>query len=330
MTTTRRDADLARRIAERHGMDGATLSRLAGSGLVNHVFVAGSGTERAVIRFAIDPRRPDEFEVEQWCQARARARGISVAATLARGVLDGVPYSLQEFVPGIPGTSIFPADAWERLGRFAASVSAIVPGEDAPEGLFSRFGRDLPVAWQAHVEYNLQELGEGDPLLGHGVYAVEDAPRLFLAIRDLRSTPLTFGLTHGDLAPRNMLVREDGEAVLLDWGGASAGPAPWTDLETVYRWHLAEDPPEGFDVPVGADDLAAFARGSGIDLGRATPLLEALVLLHSLDLARWALDMRPDLLPHYAEDAARFVRRYLATAPVDGTHAAETGGPPPP
>jgi aminoglycoside phosphotransferase (APT) family kinase protein len=330
VTTTRRDADLARRIAERHGRNGSTVSVLAGSGLVNHVFMAGSGSDRMVIRFAIDPRRPDEFEVEQWCQARAGAHGVPVAAPLARGVLDGVPYSLQEFVPGVPGTALPRDGAWERLGRFAASVSEIVPGEDAPDGLFTRFGRDLPAAWRAHIDYNLGALGEGDPLLALGVYGAGDAPSLGAAIGALRDAPLTFGLTHGDLAPRNMLVREDGQVVLIDWGGASAGPAPWTDLETVYRWHLAGDPPEGFEVPVAGDDLAAFARGCGVDLGTVTPLLEALVLLHSLDLARWALDIRPDLLQHHAEGAATSVRRFLTLGPVAGARGAgQTGSPGP-
>jgi aminoglycoside phosphotransferase (APT) family kinase protein len=311
VNTTRRDADLARRIADLHGLGASAVSLTAGSGLVNHAYVAGSEAERVVIRFPIDPRRPDEFEVEQWCQSRARAAGIPVAAPLARGVLDGVPYSLQEFVPGVAGTWLPPTDAWERLGRFAAEVSAIVPGEDAPAGLFSRFGRDLRAAWCDHVEYNLGALGGSDPLLAHAVYAPGDAPALVRGIRGLRDARLTFGLTHGDLAPRNMLVRENGEAVLIDWGGASAGPAPWTDLETVYRWHLAELP-EGFQAPVTAGDLAAFARGCGVDLAAVTPLLEALVLLRSLDLARWALDIRPDLLPHYAAGATRSVHRYLA------------------
>jgi aminoglycoside phosphotransferase (APT) family kinase protein len=285
--------------------------RLDAGGYVNHVYVADAGDGRVVIRFAVDPERPDEFEVEQWCQAAARAAGIPVAAPLARGCAGGVPYSVQAFVPGVPGTSLAPADAWERLGRRVAAVSRIQPGEDAPDGLFSRFGRDLPAAWRAHVAYNLAVLGEDDPLLALGVYRSAEASELAAAIGALREAPLTFGLSHGDPAPRNMIVPDDGEAVLIDWGGASAGPAPWSDLEMVYRWHLAELP-EGFDVPVTADDVAAFAGGCGVDLAATRPLLEALVLLHSLDLARWALDLRPDLLPQYAEGAARSVRRFLA------------------
>ena len=308
MTTTRRDADLARRIAARHGVDLATVSAAA-SGRVNAVHLAGSGDERVVIRFALDPARPDEFEVEQWCQRRAGEAGIAVASPIARGVLESVPYSIQEFVPGVPGTALPAADAWERLGRSAAAVSRIVPGDDAPGGLFSRFGRDLPDAWRAHLDYNLDALGEDDPLIALGVYAVSQAPALAAAIGGLRDARLTFGLSHGDLAPRNLIVRDDGEGVLIDWGGASAGPAPWTDLETVYRWHLA-DLPEGFEAPVTAGDVTAFARGCGVDLAAVTPLLETLVLLHALDLARWAMDVRPDLLSHYAAGAARAVRRF--------------------
>ncbi|MFD3444269.1 phosphotransferase [Microbacteriaceae bacterium 4G12] len=312
MTPTPRDAALARLIATRHGVDPGTVSTAA-PGRVNAVHLAGSGSERVVIRFALDPARPDEFEVEQWCQARAGEAGIAVAAPLGRGVLDGVPYSVQAFVPGLSGTALPAADAWERLGRSAAAVSGIVPGEDAPGGLFSRFGRDLPAAWRAHLDYNRDALGEDDSLIALRVYKADQEPALAAAIGGLGDARLTFGLSHGDLAPRNLIVRDDGEGVLIDWGGASAGPAPWTDLETVYRWHLA-DLPEGFQVPVTAEDVSAFARGCGVDLAAVTPLLEALVLLHALDLARWAMDARPELLPHYATDAARAVRRFLSAS----------------
>lgn len=312
MTPTPRDAALARLIAARHGVDPGTVSTAA-PGRVNAVHLAGSGSERVVIRFALDPARPDEFEVEQWCQARAGEAGVAVAAPLGRGVLDGVPYSVQAFVPGVPGTTLLAADAWERLGRSAAAVSEIETGEDAPGGLFSRFGRDLPAAWRAHLDYNRDALGGDDPLIALRVYRTDQEPALAAAIGELGDARLTFGLSHGDLAPRNLIVRDDGEGVLIDWGGASAGPAPWTDLETIYRWHLA-DLPEGFEVPVTAADVSAFARGCGVDLAAVTPLLEALVLLHALDLARWAMDARPELLPHYATGAAQAVRRFLSAS----------------
>lgn len=313
MTTPPRDVALARRIAERHGADPATVDALPGVGRVNHVHIARRGDEQVVIRFAIDPLRADEFDAERWCIARARAAGITAPAPVAHGSLDGVPYLVLQYVPGRPGTEIAPEHAWHRLGRFAADVAALEPGEDAPAGLFSRFGRDLPAAWRAHVRYNLDALGGGDPLIARRVYAAADAQRLAAVIRSLLDAPLTFGLSHGDLAPRNMIVQEGTgqDAALIDWGGASAGPAPWTDLEMVYRWHLTALP-EGFEVPVTADDLAAFARGCGIELAAVTPLLEALVLLRSLDLARWAKDVRPDLLPQYAAEAARLVGRFLA------------------
>ncbi len=62
-----RDIRLARELARRHGLAAEDVWPIVGHGSVNHVWVTGSGTARAVIRFAIDPLRNNELEVEAWC-----------------------------------------------------------------------------------------------------------------------------------------------------------------------------------------------------------------------------------------------------------------------
>ncbi|MGI8577890.1 MAG: phosphotransferase [Nocardioidaceae bacterium] len=156
-TSAARDESLAWAMADRHGLRPDAITRVEGHGSVNHVFVASSGTERFVIRFAKDARRKDEYQIEAWCLAQAAAHGIPSPAVVARGTASGVPYLIQTFVAGASGAASGGAASWQWLARYARALHTIdVTG--APEGLFSRFGRDLPAGWLAHLEYNVEQL----------------------------------------------------------------------------------------------------------------------------------------------------------------------------
>ncbi|MGJ6980745.1 phosphotransferase family protein [Aestuariimicrobium soli] len=298
-------------IARRHDLTGA-FSRLT-EGQTNHVFTNG----REVVRFARDPLRGTvsdvgEFEREAWCARAAAAVGVPTVEVLVVDELPAddlesgrVPYQVQRFVEGTHPTSETPA-LWERLGEYAASL-ATVSLRDAPDGLFSRFGRDLPLAWQRHVEYNLASLGDrgdggdGDRLLALGVYEPDDLDWLVERTNACRAPGGRFGLHHGDLNPGNVLVRPDGELVLIDWGSAAAGPVPWGDLVHLHRMeHLSGD---------RLQQAATFAAAFGVTADEVHASLGDLDLLQAMDLVRWALDRRPDLLADHVEQARAVVRR---------------------
>jgi Ser/Thr protein kinase RdoA (MazF antagonist) len=298
---------LAAAIAAHHGLHGP-LDHLT-EGQTNHVF----GTPEAVIRFARDPLRGtvtdvDEFVREAWCALAAEAAGVVTPRVLAVGQFRtqesgsgaageaplSVPYQVQERRQGQHPDEATPR-LWERLGELAAAL-AKVGLDDAPEQLFTRFGRDLPTAWTQHVHHNLAALGDDDPLFELGVYRASDLEWLTDWVSSTNPVGQPHGLFHGDLNPGNVLVDPDGELVLLDWGSAATGPVPWGDLVHLHRGrfpHLAED----------------FAAGFGIGPDEVASCLPRLELLQALDLARWAIDRRPDLLDHYRGSATETVRR---------------------
>jgi hypothetical protein len=297
-----RDGALASRIAASHGLAGAPVVALSGLGSVNRVFTVGLGDDRSVVRFAIDPLRADEFATEAWCLEVASSHGLPSPETLASGTFCGVPYAIQRFVPHVALDAVGRSDLWQTLGRYARRINELPVPEDAPAGLFSRFGRDLPAAWQAHLAYNLAQLTGEDPLLSLGVYVREEQPRLRAMIAELAGTPMRCGLSHGDLAARNVLVSPDGALVLMDWGSATCGPVPYTDLLTLLRNHDQDDDPT-------AADLAAFGSGYGVDLGELEPTVDAVRRVSALDLVRWALERRPDRLPDLVDAARRELGR---------------------
>ncbi|WP_026377746.1 aminoglycoside phosphotransferase family protein [Aestuariimicrobium kwangyangense] len=298
---------LAAAIAARHGLEGP-LDHLT-EGQTNHVF----GTPEAVIRFSRDPLRGtvtdvDEFAKEAWCSRAAEAAGVVTPRVLAVGQFQtegsgsgaagadplSVPYQLQERMRGEHPDEATPR-LWQRLGDCAAALARI-PLDDAPGQLFTRFGRDLAEAWAQHVHHNLVALGDDDPLFELGVYRASDLEWLTDWVSATKPVGQQHGLFHGDLNPGNVLVAPDGELVLLDWGSAATGPVPWGDLVHLQRGrfpHLAED----------------FAAGFGIDPEEVARGLPRLELLQALDLVRWAIDRRPDLLDHYRTTATQTVRR---------------------
>jgi hypothetical protein len=203
-------------------------------GVVNRVFrVTGPGHDW-VIRYPKDVRRTNEFPVEIWAGHQAKLLGIPSPPVVATGHLDHRPYLVLDYIEPQEGQGI--DESWRWLGRYATVMSA-VPLHEAPQEIFSRFGRDLPTAWRAHLDYNLDALSEADPLIADCIYRPGELGRLRALIEGPRSVDFAFGLAHGDLAPRNLIPRRaPSPPVLLDWGTATSGPAPWTDLQRVYAW----------------------------------------------------------------------------------------------
>lgn len=276
------------------GLPAAAARPLAGAGTVNHVFVVGTGADRWVIRSPRDRRSVDVFAAEQWSAAQARTIGIPTPEMLAVGTREGRPFSVQRFVPGTRAADLPHRhdELASTLGDYCLRIGQIPPATNAPAALFSRFGADLAAAWTAHLDYNARQLDGADPLLRLGVLSSAEQRMVADRIAWLRDQPQRFGLTHGDLAPRNVLLPDPGTGagVLIDWGSASFGPVPWRDLLNLERDRRRE-------ALTSWRYLRRFAEAAGVDLVGEWEVLAAHRLLHHVDLVRWALDRRPDRVP---------------------------------
>ena len=293
--------DLVAQISERHGLCPERVEPVKGGGSVNKAFVVSARSARFVVRFPIDLLRRDEFQTEEWCLTQAAVYGIPSPQVVARGVLHGVPYLVQTFVDGTVEAGQPATASWRTLAAYARIVHTIPLTADAPKGLFTRFGRHLCQAWQAHLDYNQSQLSPLDPLITLGVYPLALQPLIRSRLTRLTRRHWVFGLRHGDLAPRNLLVPPVGAPILIDWGCASAGPIPYGDLLPAATMHLATGRPS-------KDDLNAFAADLGIPLDQEADIVEDLLLLESLDLVRWAIDQRPDRLPEIAASARHHIQ----------------------
>lgn len=287
-------AAIAEKIVALMGAKATGIKQIIGLGAVNQVFVVETNLGNWVVRFHIDPLETDDYLKEEWCLRAAAEVGIPVPQFIARGATDGTNYIVQSFVEGDHGDVSRSPTLWKKLGEYARKISEISI-ESAPDSLFPRFGRDPATNWHRHVEYNLAELNPTDLLLKLGVYEVKDQERIRALLSPLKDKISYFGLSHGDVVPKNVIVPRNGDPVLIDWGSAFVNPSPFDAILRIQR----DEAGEGFSL----SDVECFAEGYGVALAPLQPTLQALWLLNRIDVVRWAIDNRPDRLSETVERA---------------------------
>jgi len=300
------DTNCALRIAEaivrKTGIRHRGISEIVGYGAVNHVFVVVAAEGDFVVRFHRDPLDTDDYLKEEWCLKSMTAAGIPTPEFVSRGLQDGRTFIIQSFVEGQHGDDVRTPELWRTLGRYARTINEFPLDDTVPPSLFPRFGRDPLSNWGKHIAYNIDELTPTDPLLGFGVYGSSDRDKLAHLFEWLETRMDRFGITHGDIVPKNVLVTPSRQTVLLDWGSAFTGAYPYSDYGRVY-FDAAN---EGFT----PDDLACFCQGYGIPFDAVRDTLLANRVLDSIDVCRWALDHRPDRVAEYVARATVTVRTF--------------------
>jgi aminoglycoside phosphotransferase (APT) family kinase protein len=160
------------------------------------------------------------------------------------GVGYPLPWSVQTWLPGVPATDSDPGGSV----AFARDLADLIHDLRAIDTRGRTFdgtsrGGDLRAqdAWMAVCFERSSELLD-----------VPVLRRLWRELRDLpRGTPDV--MTHGDLIPGNVLVRDGRLAGVIDVGGfGPADPA----LDLVAAWHLLDDAPrQVLRDHLGSDDL---------------------------------------------------------------------------
>lgn len=280
---------------------------IVGKGSQNRIFVvtAAAAAARVVVRMNDDPAAFRTYQKERWCLEQAGARGIPGPKALALGQVDGRPYLLQTWIEGVNGQDS-PADKaslWSQVGQCIRRVHEIPVGG---------FGEDLDdlthggrpgETWLRFVDYNIDSLNDDDALRRLGVLTADQSERVRSVFRALREREFRFGLNHGDISLRNIVVEPSGRVSLLDWGCAEAHIVPHYDL-------IRMDEQPCFDETA----RHAFLDGYGLSLpefAAMQPELSDLALLKAFDLTRWAIDRNPPLIQKHAARARKLLEKAL-------------------
>lgn len=225
------------------------IRRIPSSGTVNAIFRVGDGL---AARFPLRDDDPDETRRALEDEARASeefARHSTVPSPLPVAIGDPglgypLPWSVQTWVTGtvasetdLSGSEVFARD----LARLVSTLRKV-----------DTAGRRFEHGWRGgdlrdHDEWVQVCLDQSGTLL--------DVPLLAALWSRLRELPRTAPdvMSHGDLTPLNVLVRDGRLAGVLDSGGF--GPAD-PSLDVIAGWHLLDDGPRAvFRAVLGCDDL---------------------------------------------------------------------------
>jgi len=289
-----------------------SVSPILGKGFVNEVWIAETSGRRIVIRMNTeDSRASDIYLKETWCMEQARLAGIPGPEVLELGRCDEIPYMIQSFENGVNGLdhSADPALLWSVIGQYAARLHRIpVRGygenlSDPQRGTF--FSPPHPGSdgsWNGYLRYNIESLNDGDRLLELGVITSAQSRQARELFESLAGQEWHFGLNHGDLSLKNILVSDvpgmtSPHIVLIDWGSAEVGPVPHVDLMQLMLIQMIEGRP-------GDDEISAFLKGYGLPVS-VLEETKKLFVLRSFDKLRWAIDCSPGDVAQFADIAGR-------------------------
>lgn len=282
--------------------------RILGRGSVNKVFIVEAPNTKFVVRINDQKESLEEYTKEAWCIDKAAVSGVPVATVIDVGVIEEHAYMVQAFIAGDEGrdSQLPRSHIWRELGRYARLIHSIeVAGfglklQDLTQG-------DSRESWFEYLNYNIERLNENDELIKLNVVTQSQSRIIRAIFEDLKGKPFNFGLNHGDLSLKNVIVDESAKVNLVDWGSAEASIVPHHDLIQMLKMNMLENDP---------DDAAiqSFLNGYGIsqfEFEELRPTLESLLLLRAFDKLRWAIDWGIAGLESFMTHARQAVERKL-------------------
>jgi len=270
---------------------------VVGNGSVNQIFIITTDKEKLVIRLNHN-RGFDEFIKEQWCINHASAKDVPGPKVIKIAELDGYSYMIQTFLEGVIGTNseIDKLMVWEEIGKYAKLIHSIpVPGFglDSAEIMESATNTSNQKL-KRYLTYNIAGLNSQDKLLELRVLTGEQSKKVKSLFEELLQRQFTFGLNHGDLSLKNIIVSPENKVSLFDWGSAEAEIVPYHDFGEILKSSLKSNSPE----------FKSFLNGYGLSDAEYKQIGEdvySLMLLRAIDKLRWAIDRSPADIPALIE-----------------------------
>jgi fructosamine-3-kinase len=270
------------------GISITSLLRVANPGEVNDVFILDTAGSQLIARVN-EIGEIDRFKKEKWCIEEAMNAGILVPTVTAVGNNADYAYLLESYIKGSRADKLEDASGvWSRIGQYAKNIHSInVKG----------FGENLENIthgnhdeWNKYLGDNLDALENGDKALTEASHlTATDIETLLGWLKELKDKDFQFGLSHGDLSLKNVIVSENGDVNLIDWGAAEAQVVPHYDLGVILEDSLRDD----------SEDFGHVLQGYEMTYDEylnIKPDLLTIMLLITVDKLRWSIVKRPELV----------------------------------
>src|SRR3989344_5483092 len=271
--------------------------QVIGHGSVNQIFIVTTETEKLVIRLNHN-RGFDEFVKEKWCIEQATNKGVPNPKVFKLGEFDGYSYIVQSFLEGVVGShaQVDTVAVWREIGKYAKLIHSIPVsgfGLDSSELMESTTNTSVD-KWKKYVAYNIESLTQDDKLLELGALNNEQSKKVKNIFEELYEKQFSFGLNHGDLSLKNVMILPTNKVSIFDWGSAEAQIVPHHDFGEILKSSLKN----------GSPKFQSFLQGYGLaDEGykKIEEDIHSLMLLRAIDKLRWAIDKHPIDIPSGVE-----------------------------
>lgn len=275
---------------------------ITGHGSVNQVFIVTTDTEKLVIRLNND-RGFDEFIKEKWCIEKASAKGVPSPHVMVVGETGSHSYMVLSFLEGVIGSQgkIDRIAVWEEIGKYTKLIHNIPVsgfGLGSSELIESHPNTSLN-KWKKFVTYNIESLTPEDKLIALGALNKEQSQKVKKLFEELIQKPFHFGLNHGDISLKNVMVSNGNKVSVFDWGSAEAEIVPHHDIGVILEDSLQSNSP----------DFKVFLKGYGLsqpDYNAMEEDLYSLMLLRVIDKLRWAIDKHEVDVPAFTARVKEF------------------------
>ncbi len=283
--------DIARSIREKV----TNILPIIGNGSVNQVFIVTTDKEKLVMRLNKD-RGFDEFIKEKWCIKHAAEKGVPSPTVISIDEMDGYSYMIQSFLEGTLGTEagIDKVMVWKEIGKYAKLIHNIPVsgfGLDSAEIMDSKANTSQQ-KFNRYLTYNIESLNQEDKLLELGALDHEQSKKVKTLFETLLHKQFSFGLNHGDLSLKNVIVSNTNSVAIFDWGSAEAEIVPHHDFGEILKSSLKSN----------SQEFHSFLNGYGLSSGEYKQIeddVHTLMLLRAIDKLRWAIEKNPGELPAF-------------------------------
>lgn len=275
-----------------------SITEIVGQGSVNQIFIVTTGKEKLVIRLN-NNRGIDEYIKEKWCIEQSAAKGVLGPTVHKLGEIEGYSYMVQSFLEGAVATheKINTISVWEEVGKYAKQIHTIpVVGFGLNSNEFIESDTNTSEEkLREFVTYNITSLTPEDKLIALGVLDKKQSVVVRRLFEELLQKKFTFGLNHGDLSLKNIMVSPDNAISVFDWGSAEAHIVPHHDFGEILKSSIRRESAE----------FKAFMSGYGLSEDDFAGMIEdiyTIMLLRSIDKLRWAIDKSPQNVPQFIEN----------------------------
>lgn len=260
------------------------IEEIVGKGVVNRVFKCEVNKNFYILRLQDTPDAVGNYKKEEWVMNLALLNGVNTASPVAIGTEGRWYFSIQTFIEGL-GAEEFDDQffIWHELGKVAKKIHTIEIEGFGENPKFEK-NPDGDKTWKDVVLWFEKRVFCDNLFLKFDILTQTDLEKIKEIIDLILKWDIKPVLCHGNLTPRNAIIKSNNQLFVYDWGTSCGFPK-----EREFAEFVAWDIPEEYQ--------QAFFEGYGYTRGeyeKNKNQIYIFAIMRLIDAARWGIENKPD------------------------------------